>query len=104
MDTAEKIIDDILAAMAGAYVAPSSATEAVDYLTYRAYRHNREMGLSAADLAKLWPQTGAAMESKFQDEINAYAAEKVSADKAARHQGVTEHDLDVVGRALRAGT
>lgn len=33
-----------------------------------------------------------------------YAETMIRRDKAARHAGVAEHDLDVVGRALRAGS
>lgn len=39
-----------------------------------------------------------------EDEANAYADVMMQKDAAERHGGRTEHDLDVVGRALRAGT
>lgn len=102
VDTADRIFDEILACMAGD--ATPQECEVIDFLTYRTYRHNRELGATAAGLAKLWPQTGAAMERRYEAEINAYADSKIRADKEARHQGVSEDDLDVVGRALRAGT
>lgn len=41
---------------------------------------------------------------RAEDQINAYADSKIRADRDARHAGGPEHDLDVAGRALRAGS
>lgn len=103
MDTADRILDDILACMGGGSVDPAPAKEAVDYLVYCSYRSHRERGLAAADLAKLWPQTGALMEQRYQDSVNAYADSKIRADEEARHTGRAEHDLDTFGRPLPEG-
>lgn len=35
--------------------------------------------------------------------VNAYANAMVKREQIARHEGKPEHDLDVVGRVLRAG-
>ncbi len=44
------------------------ASRVMDHLTYCAYRYNRaECGMSAAALAKLFPDSGAAMEARFQE-------------------------------------
>mgnify|MGYP001587154584 CR=1 FL=1 len=41
----------------------------IDNLTYACYRYNRaECGMSAAALAKLFPETGAAMEARYLEE------------------------------------
>lgn len=102
MDTAEQVIDDVLAVMGGGKV--TGFSEAVDYLTYCNYRANRGYGVSAADLAKLWPQTGAAMERRYEAEINAYAERKIRGDQAARHTGTPAGDLDIFGRKLEFGS
>lgn len=102
MGTADQIFDEVLAVMGGEVTPAEQAT--VDYLTYRCYRYNRELGLSALDLAKLWPQTGEAMESKYQAEGNAYAERMIRADKEARHAGGPEHDRDTFGAKLTAGS
>ena len=36
--------------------------------------------------------------------VNAYVEAGIRKDQRERHEGKPEHDLDVVGRALRAGT
>ena len=41
----------------------------IEELTFAAYRYNRaECGMSAESLAKLFPDSGAAMEARFQEE------------------------------------
>lgn len=42
----------------------------VDSLTYSCYRHNRGLGMSAERLKRLlWPQSGDALEARYQQEI-----------------------------------
>lgn len=55
---------------------PMSAEGVIDHLNYCNYRANRGYGMSAEQLKKLWPQSGDAMEAKYQTEI---AIEKASA-------------------------
>lgn len=46
----------------------------VDSLTYSCYRHNRALGMSAERLKRLlWPQSGDALEARYQREITAGA-------------------------------
>lgn len=46
-----------------------SAQAVMDHLTYACYRYNRSVcGMGAQALARLFPQTGAAMEAKYQAE------------------------------------
>lgn len=40
----------------------------VGELTYRCYEHNRDLGMSAERLAHIFPETGAAMESRYRRE------------------------------------
>jgi hypothetical protein len=101
MDTADRILEDILAVMGGS-VRPEEQ-QVIDYLTYCCYKANRERGMTADDLLKLFPQTGAAMEQRLESEANAYADKTIWRDKEARHTGEERHDLDIVGRALMAG-
>ncbi len=96
------IIEDILACMGGS--AHPESNLVIDYLTYCNYKANRERGMTADDLLKLFPQTGAAMEQRLENEVNAYANAMTRRDKEARHTGLPEHDLDLVGRILRAGS
>ena len=45
------------------------AARVMDHLTYACYRYNRaECGMSAAALAKLFPDSGAAMEARYKEE------------------------------------
>lgn len=101
MDTADRILDEILACMGGS--ATPEQCDVIDFLSYRTYRHNRELGTSAAELAKLWQQTGAAMERRYQDEATRYADAMIQRDKEARHTGKPEHDRDTFGRPMKEG-
>lgn len=38
-----------------------------------------------------------------EDKVNAYAEAGIRKDQRERHEGRPEHDLDIVGRALKAG-
>jgi hypothetical protein len=40
----------------------------VCFLTFRCYAYNRDGGMSAERLAKLFPASGAAMEARYQQE------------------------------------
>lgn len=40
----------------------------VCFLTFRCYAFNRDSGMSAERLAKLFPESGAAMEAQYQHE------------------------------------
>lgn len=40
--------------------------QVLDTLTFACYRYNRERGMTAAELGKLFPETGEAMEAKYQ--------------------------------------
>lgn len=44
------------------------AAQVIDALNLACYRFNRQQGMSAADLAKLFPESGAAMEAAYQQE------------------------------------
>lgn len=48
---------------------PMTPAGIVDHLTYCSYRANRGYGMSAADLKTFWPQSGDAMEARYQAEI-----------------------------------
>lgn len=48
---------------------PTTPEGVVDYLTYCSYRAQRELyGMSAESAKRLWPQTGDAMEARYQSE------------------------------------
>lgn len=44
--------------------------QVIDALNYACYRFNRELGTSAEQLARAFPETGAAMEARYQAEIS----------------------------------
>ena len=51
------------------------AARVIDALTFACYRYNRqECGMSAEQLARLFPDTGAAMEARYQAEQQRAAA------------------------------
>jgi hypothetical protein len=103
MGKADQIFDEVLAVMSGD-ATQAVAQQAADHLEYCTYRYNRELGVSAERLEKWgFPADGAAFERRYQNEANAYAEAKIRADKEARQTGRPEHDLDLVGRILRAG-
>lgn len=51
-----------------------SGAQLVDALNYSCYRFNRERGMSAESLGKLFPESGAAMEARYQAESQREAA------------------------------
>ena len=49
--------------------------QVIEELSYRCYRHNRNLGAEAESLRKhVFPDSGAAMESRYQAESQAEAA------------------------------
>ena len=45
-----------------------NAAQVIDALNFSCYRFNRDQGMTAEGLAKLFPTTGAAMEADYQQE------------------------------------
>lgn len=45
--------------------------QVIDALTFACYRFNRQQGMSAADLQRLFPESGAAMEAAYQEQRRA---------------------------------
>lgn len=95
MDTADRILQEMA----------KSADDAFDIGRLLFERANDPKPDSAKKMIEdtLAVMSGAATLAA-QDKINAYANAMTQRDKEARHEGRPEQDLDVVGRALRAGT
>ena len=73
-------------------------------LNYISYAHNRK-AMSAEQLARLFPETWAAMEKRYQQQLtNDYADHYIRRDLDERHKGRPERDWDTFGRPLKAGT
>jgi hypothetical protein len=96
MGKADQIFDEVLAVLSG------DAAQAIDQLTFSSYRSHRDRGMTAAQCA-VFPDSEA-LEQRYWDEINAYSDRVIRADKEARHVGDPRHDLDFVGRILKAGS
>lgn len=80
-----------------------SPEQIVDHLTYCSYRHNRQT-MSAEALATLFPLTCEAMEARYWSELSAYVDAGIRKDQRERHEGRPEHDRDVAGLPMRAGS
>ncbi len=83
-------------------VGPMTAEGVVDYLNYCNYRANRER-MSAADLAKLWPESGAAMEQRYQRELNNYAEAGIRKDQRDRIEGRDDGGKEFLDGLRRSG-
>ncbi len=82
---------------------PMAPEGVVDYLNYCNYRANRERGMSAADLAKLFTETGAAMEQRYQRELNNYAESAIRKDQRDRLEGRDDGGKEFLDGLRRSG-
>jgi hypothetical protein len=82
-----------------------SPEQVTDELIYRSYRYNRERfpEIPAVRFAMAYPN-GAALEERYQGEINAYANLMTKLDQSARYQSRPEHDMRCDGMPVKAGT
>ncbi len=76
----------------------------VDYLNYCSYRAQRDIhGMSAENAKKLWPQTGEAMEQRYQRELNDYVEAGIRKDQRERLEGREDHGKEFLDGLRRSG-